>query len=55
LPARSALYQVLAADPPERLARRIEEAGERSLTPRHVSLIEELIRFHRASKEEVSQ
>jgi len=55
LPARSALYQVLAADPPERLARRIEEAGERSLTPRHVSLIEELVRFHRAGKEEVSR
>jgi hypothetical protein len=55
LPTRSALYQVLAADPPERLARRIEEAAERSLTPRHVILIEELVRFHRASNEEVSR
>jgi hypothetical protein len=55
LPARSALYQVLVADPPERLARRIEEAAERSLTLRHVKLIEELVRFHATRRREVLQ
>lgn len=55
LPNRSALYQVLAADPPERLARRIEEGGGRSLTPRHVRLIEQLLAFHRSKPEEVHQ
>ncbi len=34
LPARSALYQILTMDPPEKLARRIEEKGDTSLTPR---------------------
>lgn len=46
LPARSALYQILAADPPEKIARRIEEGGGRSLTPRHLWLIEQLPGFH---------
>lgn len=55
LPARSALYKILAADPPERLARRIEEAGERPLMPRHVSLIERLVAFHRDQAREMRQ
>lgn len=46
LPARSALYQILAADPPEKIARRIEEGGGRNLTPCHVHLIEQLPGFH---------
>jgi len=54
LPARSALYQVLAADPPEKLARRIEEAGSGRLTPRHLRLIEQLPGFRRAPEKEVS-
>jgi hypothetical protein len=53
LPARSALYQILTMDPPERLARRIEEKGDTSLTPRHISLIEQLPAFHRAREKEV--
>lgn len=46
LPPRSALYQILAADPPEKIARRIEEGGDRSLTSRHLHLIEQLPGFH---------
>jgi len=52
LPARSALYQVLAADPPEKIARRIEEGGGRTLTPRHLWLIEQLPGFHATRREE---
>jgi hypothetical protein len=47
LPARSALYQILAADPPEKLARRIEKVGGRTLTPLHVQLIKRLPQFRR--------
>jgi hypothetical protein len=53
LPARSALYQILTMDPPEKIARRIEEKGDTSLTPRHVSLIEQLPAFHRTREKEV--
>jgi hypothetical protein len=53
LPARSALYQILTMDPPERIARRIEGKGDTSLTPRHVSLIEQLPAFHRTREREV--
>lgn len=42
LPSRSALYQILAADPPEKIARRIEEGGNRRLSSRHLRLIEQL-------------
>src|SRR5581483_530848 len=45
LPERSALYQILATDPPEKLARRIEEVGGRTLTPHHVRLIQQLPQF----------
>jgi hypothetical protein len=50
LPARSALYQILATDPPEKIARRIEEGGSRRLTSRHVRLIERLPAFHIAQE-----
>lgn len=53
LPARSALYQILAADPAEQIARRIEEGGGRNLTPNHVYLIEQLPGFHRSKEREV--
>ncbi len=53
LPARSALYQILTADPPEKIARRIEEGGGRSLTPRHLRLIEQLPAFQTARDKEV--
>ncbi|RJQ46056.1 MAG: hypothetical protein C4534_03450 [Gaiellales bacterium] len=46
LPARSALYQILAADPPEKMARRIEEGGGKNLTAHHLRLIERLPGFH---------
>jgi hypothetical protein len=46
LPARSALYQIVAADPAEQIARRIEEGGGRNLTPNHIHLIEQLPGFH---------
>lgn len=53
LPARSALYQILAADPAEQIARRIEEGGSRNLTPNHVHLIKQLPGFHRSKDREV--
>jgi hypothetical protein len=53
LPPRSALYQVLAADPPEKIARRIEEGGNRRLTSQHVRLIEQLPGFHAVQGKEV--
>jgi hypothetical protein len=56
LPVRSALYQILATDPAEKLARRIEEVGGRTLTPHHVQLIQRLPqfrRFDRKTEEEV--
>jgi hypothetical protein len=56
LPIRSALYQILATDPAEKLARRIEEVGGRTLTPHHVQLIQrlpEFRRFDRKKEEEV--
>jgi hypothetical protein len=53
LPVRSALYQILAADPAEQIARRIEEGGGRNLTPNHVHLIEQLPGFHRSKDREV--
>lgn len=52
-PARSALYQVLVADPPEKIARRIEEAGGRRVTPRHLQLIQQLPRFQKPRTQEV--
>jgi hypothetical protein len=52
LPARSALYQVLAADPPEKIARRIEEGGRRRLNPRHLRLIEQLPGFQTVRHQE---
>jgi hypothetical protein len=52
LPARSALYQILTMEPPEKIARRIEEKGDTSLTPRHISLIEQLPAFHRSREKE---
>lgn len=55
LPERSALYQILAADPPEWISRRIEESTRRILTPRHFRLIEQLPRFRSVSKVGVSQ
>jgi nucleotide-binding universal stress UspA family protein len=51
LPARSALYQVLASDPAERIARRIEESGGGRLTGRHLHLIEQLPGFRSRRKE----
>ncbi len=54
LPARSALYQILTTDPPERIARRIEEGGGGRLTPRHLGLIEQLPGFRQVhDREEV--
>jgi hypothetical protein len=53
LPPRSALYQILAADPPEKIARRIEEGGNRRLTSQHVRLIEQLPGFHTMQGKEV--
>lgn len=53
LPGRSALYQILAADPAEQIARRIEEGGKRSLTSQHLHLIEQLPGFHRGRDREV--
>jgi hypothetical protein len=53
LPPRSALYQILAADPPEKIARRIEERGNRRLTSQHVRLIEQLPGFHTVQGKEV--
>ncbi|MBI3799800.1 MAG: hypothetical protein HY268_22855 [Deltaproteobacteria bacterium] len=53
LPTRSALYQILAADPAEQIARRIEEGGDRNLTLNHVHLIEQLPGFHRSKDREV--
>lgn len=53
LPARSALYQILAADPPEKIARRIEEGGDRNLTLRHLRLIEHLPGLHRTQEKEM--
>jgi hypothetical protein len=53
LPARSALYQILAADPPEKIVRRIEEGGDRNLTLRHLRLIEQLPGFHRVQEKEM--
>jgi hypothetical protein len=51
LPARSALWQILAADPAEKIARRIEEHGDRTLTSRHLHLIQQLPRFHATTTE----
>lgn len=54
LSARSALYQILTADPPERLVRRIEDhlgKQHHSPTPNHLRLIEQLPKFHRAKTE----
>jgi hypothetical protein len=48
LPARSALYQTLATDPAEKLARRIEEASGKRLTVRHLELMRRLPGFHQA-------
>lgn len=51
LSPRSALYQILAGDPPERLVRRVEEyLGKegRPVTVRHLRLIEQLPKFHTA-------
>jgi len=53
LPARSALYQILSADPPEKIARRIEEGGKRKLTQRLLGLIERLPGFHSTQEKEV--
>jgi hypothetical protein len=53
LPARAALYQILAADPAEQVARRIEEGGETGLTSQHLYLIEQLPGFHRGTNREV--
>ena len=52
LPNRSALYQILVADPPERLARRIEQGGGKTLTLRHLRLIEQLPDFLRTEEKE---
>lgn len=49
---RSALYQILSAEPAEQLIRRIEESGGKSLTPHHLHLIGQLPGF-RLLKEEV--
>jgi hypothetical protein len=49
LSPRSALYQILVADPPERILRRIEDnlgKQHRSLTPKQLRLIEQLPKFH---------
>lgn len=48
LPERSALYQILAADPAERIARRIEEQNEIRLSLNHVCLISQLPYFRSA-------
>jgi hypothetical protein len=48
LPERSALYQILAADPAERIARRIEERDETRLSLEHVRLISQLPHFRGA-------
>jgi len=51
LSPRSALYQILAADPPERLTRRIEDhlrRQHRSPTLNHLRLIERLPKFRSA-------
>lgn len=53
LPVRSALYQILAADPAEQLARRIDEGDEAMLSSQHLHLIEQLPGFHRAKDKEV--
>ncbi len=45
LPERSALYQILASDPAERIVRRIEEQPKKSLTLRHLQLIAQLPGF----------
>lgn len=52
LPARSALYQILATDPPEKIARRIEEnwkkqGQQRLLSQDHVRWIEIIIGIQR--------
>lgn len=54
LPARSALYQILAAEPPEKIARRIEEGGSKKLSPRHIQLIEQLPGFHTTRMKEAT-
>jgi hypothetical protein len=54
LSPRSALYQILDADPPERLVRRVEEhlrKQHRSVTPSHLHLIQQLPKFRSATKE----
>lgn len=48
LPERSALYQILASNPAERLARRIEENSQKNLTPRHLWLISRLPGFRKS-------
>ncbi|MGB7721408.1 MAG: hypothetical protein WBL65_15990, partial [Bryobacteraceae bacterium] len=48
LPERSALYQILAADPAERIARRIEEQGEARLSLDRLRLISQLPHFRGA-------
>jgi hypothetical protein len=52
LPARSALFQILTADPPEKIARRIEEnwkkqGQQRLLSQDHVRWIEAIIKIQR--------
>lgn len=42
---RSALYQILSAEPAEQIIRRIEENGGKSLTPHHLHLIGQLPGF----------
>jgi len=52
LPKCSALYQVLSADPAERIARRIEEGGGRNVGAHHLRLIERLPGFRGGRAEE---
>src|SRR5207248_1616959 len=52
LPMRSALYQALAADPAERLVRRIETAG-RPVSPLQLNLVSQLPGFHAGPIQEV--
>jgi hypothetical protein len=55
LPERSALYQILAADPAERIARRIEERDEVRLSLEHVRLISQLPNFRCTQNKEMGQ
>ncbi|MGI6604024.1 MAG: hypothetical protein ACOX2S_02925 [bacterium] len=51
LPARSGLYEILSADPAERVLRRIEERGDNRLTIKHLHLIRQLPGFHLPKEE----